>query len=442
MKMRILRAQVFIVIGCLLSNACSGKKEVGSGAQSNNAPVASAASPDQKFSADEMDELLAPIALYPDPLLAQMAPAATFIDQLEEAERVLGGKSDDNLIANQNWDVSVKSVAHYPDVLHTMVEKDEWTTALGQAYVSQPADVDTSMQRLRTEAVDAGNLQTTPQQEVITEGQVIRIEPAQPQVIYVPQYDPQVVYEESGPSTGAAVAASVISFGAGLAIGAWLNNDWDYGGRGVYYHGWSGGGWVGANSSYVNVNRSVYVNNSFSQVNVNRAVVSRNNTAYRSNLNRQAAVRSERVNAHSRDLGAAGVGRAGMARPGAGDLNRPGVPNAGGNALRGKAGEGVGRNNGLNAGAGRANNGGGAAARAGNPSRGTPAASRSAGGVQASRAGGGGQASRGGGGAQASRGGGGGQASRGGGQASRGGGAPKGGGGGQAKGGGGGGGRR
>lgn len=119
---------------------------------------------EQRFSDDELDELLSPIALYPDPLLAQAVPAATFIDQLEEANKVLGGKSDDNLIASQSWDVSVKSVAHYPQVLQMMVDKSDWTATLGQAFVNQSTDVGKSIQRLRAEAKAAGNLATSPQQ--------------------------------------------------------------------------------------------------------------------------------------------------------------------------------------------------------------------------------------------------------------------------------------
>jgi len=174
--------------------------------------------PDDRFSSDELDQLLSPIALYPDPLLAQVIPAATFFDELEEANQVLGGRADDDAISNKNWDVSVKSVAHYPQLLQMMVKKSDWTATLGKAYVNQSTDVGKSIQRLRAEAKAAGNLATSPQQKVITDGQTIRIEPAQPQVIYVPQYDPQVVYVESGPSTGAVVAASAISFGVGLAM--------------------------------------------------------------------------------------------------------------------------------------------------------------------------------------------------------------------------------
>ena len=379
MKKRTLEAHTFLLLGCLLVNACSGKKGANEG---GSAPVATT-SVDQKLSDDELKALLARIALYPDPLLAQIVPASTFIDQLEEANRVLAGKSDDNLIADQNWDVSVKSVAHYPQVLEMMVEDPEWTATLGQAYVTEPDAVGESIQGLRTEASAAGNLQTTAQQEVITEGEVIRIEPAQPEVIYVPEYDPEVVYVESGPSTGEVVAASLISFGVGMAIGAWLNNDWDYGGQGVYYHGWSGGGWVGVNRSYVDVNRSVYVNNSFRQVNVNRNVVSRNTASYRTNLNREATVRRERVNARSNVAGGS-AGRPG----GLPNTARPNAPNrdltrGGGAERRPTAGTGaVGKGAGPNSSAARRSELGGRSA-GNNPSSGRGGATGKAGGAGA-----------------------------------------------------------
>ena len=286
-------ASLLLLTGCGKSQATANQ----TAPASPNETTAAATSPvaDQKYSDEELDEMLAPIALYPDPLLAQMIPAATFFDQLDQAQRTLNGKSDDNLIANQNWEVSVKSVAHYPQVLKMMVENQDRTIAIGQAYVSQPQDVSKSIQRLRGQAKDAGNLVTNKQQQVLTEGEAIKIEPAQPQVIYVPQYNPEVVYVDNGPSTGEVVAAAAISFGVGLAIGAWLNNDYDYYGRGIYYHGWNGGGWIGANRTFVNVNRNVYINNSYRNINVNRNIVNRNISTYRTNLNRSATVRRERT---------------------------------------------------------------------------------------------------------------------------------------------------
>ena len=228
------------------------------------------------LSAEQMDNLLAPIALYPDPLLAQVFPASTFVDQIDAAARWLRGNNNNSSgVDNQSWDVAVKSIAHYPQVVYMMSDKLDWTTALGQAYVNQSTEVLTSVQRLRARAKAAGYLATGSQQTVIVEKEVIKIVPAQPQVIYVPTYDPQVVYVQSGPSTGTVIAATAIAFGVGLAIGAWLNNDCNWYSHTVFYHGWHGVGWVSTSSRYVHVN-SVYVNNRYSTVRVNSAVVNRN----------------------------------------------------------------------------------------------------------------------------------------------------------------------
>jgi hypothetical protein len=248
-----------------------------------------------------MDNLLAPIALYPDPLLAQVLPASTFVDQVDQAARWLRSNNNNPAkIDSQKWDVSVKSVGHYPQVIYMMSDKLDWTTALGQAYVNQSTDVLTSVQRLRARAKAAGYLVTTPQQVVIVEKEVIKVVPAQPQVIYVPTYNPQVVYvQPTGPSTGTVVAAAAITFGVGLAIGAWLNNDCNWYSHTVYYHGWHGVGWISTSSHYVHVN-SVYVNRSYSTVHVNTAVVNRNvnynNVNHYSSVNRNVNYNNVNVN--------------------------------------------------------------------------------------------------------------------------------------------------
>jgi len=295
-------AGLLLLTGCKKSEAPANQTAAATPAESTATEPQMAPASTEKYTDAELDEMLAPVALYPDPLLAQMIPAATFFDQLQDAQKTVGGKPDDNLIASQSWDVSVKSVAHYPQVLQMMVENQERTIAVGQAYVNQPLDVSKSIQRLRAQAKDAGNLVTTKQQQVITKGDVINIEPAQPQVIYVPEYNPEVVYVDNGPSTGEVVATAAISFGVGLAIGAWLNNDYDYYGRGIYYHGWVGPGWVGVNRNYVNVNvnRNVYINDNFRNVNVNRNIVNRNINNYRSTtLNRGAVVRQQNIERHN-----------------------------------------------------------------------------------------------------------------------------------------------
>ena len=285
---------------CLLS-CLAGNMTLASAATRRSANPAPAAVVAEGLSAEQMDNLLAPIALYPDPLLAQLFPASTFVDQVEQAARWLRGNNNQTTgVDNQSWDVAVKSVAHYPQVVYMMSDKLDWTTALGQAYVNQSTEVLTSVQRLRARAKSAGYLVSTPQQTVIVEKEVIKVVPAQPQVIYVPTYNPQVVYvQPSGPSTGTVVAAAAISFGVGLAIGAWLNNDCNWHTHTVYYHGWHGVGWISTSSHYVHVN-SVYVNHRYTTVHVNSAVVHHNvnynNINHYNNVNRNVNYNNVNVN--------------------------------------------------------------------------------------------------------------------------------------------------
>jgi len=165
-----------------------------------------------------------------------------------------------------------------------MSSKIDWTTSLGQAYVNQSTDVMTSIQRLRALAHAAGNLETNPQQQVITQGDYIQIDPVQPQYIYVPVYDPYAVYYRGGYGFGGGFGRNIISFGAGFAIGAWLNDDFDWGRHRVYYHGWEGGegGWIGRSRPRVQINNT-YVNNIYTNVRINTRVI--NNTVNYNNLN-------------------------------------------------------------------------------------------------------------------------------------------------------------
>ena len=158
-------------------------------------------SPDApRYSQDELDQLLAPIALYPDDLLAQMLMAATYPLEVVQAARFLeqnpglSGDALDRALAERNWDPSVQSLAAFPQVLTMMNEQLEWTQRLGDAFlVDQPRVMDT-VQSLRRRAEAAGNLQSTPQQTVIAADSEIVIQPAQPDVIYVPVYDPLLIY--------------------------------------------------------------------------------------------------------------------------------------------------------------------------------------------------------------------------------------------------------
>ena len=244
----------------------------------------------ENFSPEQLDNLLSPIALYPDPLLAQLFVAATFPDQVEEAARYVRANGQ-NGVDDQGWDVSVRAIAHYPTVVEMMADKIDWTTSVGQAYVNQSTDVASSVQRLRHMARDAGNLASSPQQEVIEHDNYIAITPYQPEYIYVPVYDPAICYYRR-PYWGTA-----ITFGVGFPIGAWLNLDfrWGYGGGwgGVYYTGWRPGGWgrgcwncgwIGRSRGRINFTRNVYINNRYDNITVNRNVVNR--TVNVNNINR------------------------------------------------------------------------------------------------------------------------------------------------------------
>ena len=224
------------------------------------------------FTPDQLDNLLAPIALYPDPLLAQVLLAATFPDQIDEASRFLRGGGNPDDIDNQDWDVSVKAVAHYPTVLYMMDNRLDWTTSVGQAYVNQSADVDTSIQRLRGMAHDAGTLESGPQMQVVNQDGYWDIWPVEPQLLYVPIYDPAIVFIGRRGFRG-----PYITFGFGFPIGAWLCYDFNWGGPGIYYFGWGGPlirPWAVRSRPFVHIN-SIYVNDRFRTVAVNRAVIGR-----------------------------------------------------------------------------------------------------------------------------------------------------------------------
>jgi hypothetical protein len=175
------------------------------------------------LSGAELDQLLGPIALYPDPLLAQILPAATLPSQVVLADRYVSGGGDVNQIDQQPWDDSVKALARYPGVLKWMDDNLEWTTELGQAFINQQADVMDSIQRLRAQAQGLGNLENSPQQEVISDDGDIDIVPANPDVIYVPVYEPEVIFVQSCPSPG-----FCMSFGDSFAVGWWFNYDCDW----------------------------------------------------------------------------------------------------------------------------------------------------------------------------------------------------------------------
>jgi hypothetical protein len=207
---------------------------------------------------DELDRLLAPVALYPDQLLAQMLLCASNpgkVGALSEwlaSNQTLKGSELQDAAVKSGFEPSFVALVLFPQVVNTMAEQLDWTTRVGQAFAADRTAVFASIQRLRTQASKAGTLKSTPQQEVETRTtssgqQVLVIEPANPQVVYVPQYNPQVVYTQPATTTvvvqeddsDAAVAAGLIGFTAGIAIGAAIDNDYYYGPS-----GWRGGGYM------------------------------------------------------------------------------------------------------------------------------------------------------------------------------------------------------
>jgi|SRR5579884_2182938 len=182
------------------------------------------------FTPDQLDKLLAPIALYPDPLLAQILPAVTFPDQISDAAGFIGANGDPDALPSQGWDPSVLALAHYPPVLQQLADDLDWCIALGQAWINQPDDVMASIQRLRSEAEAVGNLETTPQEEVADDGAGdIEILPAEADFICVPLYDPATVYFGN---TGAP-----IRFSDRFRQGAWLKPNMEWRGRNIVRHG-------------------------------------------------------------------------------------------------------------------------------------------------------------------------------------------------------------
>jgi hypothetical protein len=183
----------------------------------------------QPLSADQLDQLLGPIALYPDPLLAEILPAATLPTQIVLADRYLNGLGDRDPIEQQPWDPSIQALAHYPAVLAWMDDNLNWTTQVGEAFLYQEPDVMQSIQRLRTSAYNLGNLQSTPSQQVIDDGGYIEIVPVDPQILYVPIYQPDQVYFV------AANGAPFITFGGGWPVGPWLLGDFDWGHHSIFF---------------------------------------------------------------------------------------------------------------------------------------------------------------------------------------------------------------
>lgn len=214
-----------------LSSGC-----VGSPSATAQTPVPVMAAP-PSAAATPLEQLVAPIALYPDALIALILPAATASSDLVLAARYLSASGDPAAIDQQPWDDSVKGLAHYPDVVKWMDENLAWTQRLGEAYLQKPDDVMAAVQQARLVAQQKGLLADTPQQQIVVEDRAIRIIPAQPDVIYVPRYDPEIIYVDRPLYR---YSEPWISFGVGFGVGSWLAYDLDWRSRRIWvdHHRW------------------------------------------------------------------------------------------------------------------------------------------------------------------------------------------------------------
>jgi hypothetical protein len=229
--------------------------------QQAGAPPATYPGQGAPLSADDLQKLVAPIALYPDALVAQILGASTFPDQVAYADDWLHQNSSltgSNLmkaVDGQQWDPSVKALTQFPSVLDNLAKNLAWTSSLGDAYHSQSADVMTAVQVLRAKAQAAGNLKSGSQITVVQQSpDVIVIQPTNPQVVYVPTYNPTVVYGTPyvtpGYSTAAVVTTGLLAFGAGIAVGAMMSGGCCGWGYSYWNCGWHGGTVVYHSNTY------------------------------------------------------------------------------------------------------------------------------------------------------------------------------------------------
>lgn len=343
------------------------------------------------FNQEELDQILAPIALHPDALVSQILMASTYPLEVVLADRFakqnanLKGDALTKALEKQDWDPSVKSLVNFPQVLTMMSEKLDWTQKLGDAFLEDQKKVLETIQSLRAKARASGNLQTTKEQTVIVEEKIIKIESPNPQVVYVPTYNPTVVYGAwpypAYPPYSyyppGYVAGSMMWFGAGMAMGA----AWGY--------AWGNANWGGGNVD-VDVNRNTNINN-----NINRDQAKQNlqqrgqvnqkgqgqwqhnpehrkGASYRDQGTAQKfnrASTNDAIKSREQFRGRAEQGRQDLGSGGLGD--RGGARGQGGPGDRGGAG-GLGGQGGLGGGgrAGTADRGGGSSFGGGSGSRG------------------------------------------------------------------------
>jgi len=325
-----------------------------------DAPSAQAAA---KIPAEQLDSLVAPIALYPDPLLSQTLVASTYpleVIQMQQwlaQNKRLKDKALVDAVKKQDWDPSIQGLAALPEVVKLLAENIKWTTDLGNAFLAQQNDVMDAVQRMRKKAKDAGTLKSTEQQKVETKvvesKTVIVVQQANPEVIYVPSYNPTVVYGApiyayppiAYPPPGYYAAGMAISFGVGMAMGAAWGGGWGYN------TGWGGGN----NNVYIN-NSNNFVNNSNrNNVNGGNRVNSGNSSWQHNPQHRGGAPYSDRSTANK--YGGTARGDSMQSRQNNARQNQSRQQPAGGAGNRGTSAGNMSSNRGTGPSAGTANRG-------------------------------------------------------------------------------------
>jgi len=243
--LRIKTGQSLVALLCVLSLIPGETAVYAQQTQQPDMPQEEAA---PKIPNDQLDALVAPVALYPDPLLSQVLVASTYPLEIIQLQQWLAQHKDlkgDALVAaveKEDWDPSIQGMAALPDAVKQLAENIKWTTDLGNAFLAQQSDVMDAVQRMRAKAKDAGNLKSNEQMKVETgvveTKTVVVIEQASPEVVYVPSYNPVVVYGPpvypyppiAYPPPGYYAAGMAISFGIGVAMGAAWGGGWGYNG--------------------------------------------------------------------------------------------------------------------------------------------------------------------------------------------------------------------
>ena len=263
----------------------------------------------KKFKQEELDQMLAPIALYPDSLLAQILMAATYplevvvADRWAKANKNLKGDQLNDALDNKDWDPSVKALVPFPQVLSMMSERLEWTQKLGDAFLDQQDEVMDTVQKLRAKAEAAGNLKDTEEQKVIVKEKIIVIEPAQPEVVYVPVYNPIVIYGPWWypafppfffPPPPGVVIVRGFGFWRGVAVGR------------AWGHAWGHWDWHHHHVN-VNINRHININRNINRTNIQTTrwqhdVSHRKGVSYRNEATRERYGQSTRGAENRRDF--------------------------------------------------------------------------------------------------------------------------------------------